>query len=173
MVCESVVNMKIAAENVRGIADIASNWSYGGRIDTEQLMQEIILSVEELVQKSKGLKVEDATQTEVNGKIVADLTIATEKLKDMAVDSKKVSGSTRNAAEHLVIDILLSIDELVHDSAGLKIENIVQKKVRGKIAVGVQIVAEEVEVEEEPADNFLDEDFMTLEMMERDGDCLY
>lgn len=172
MVCESVVNMKIAAEDVSGIADIASSWPYGGKVDTEQLMQEIILSIEELVRESKGLKVEDATQTEVNGKIVTDLTIATEELRGMAVDAKKVSGGSRNAAEHLVIDILLSIDEIVHDSAGLKIENIVQKKIRGKIAVGVQIVAEEEE-EEEPADDFLDDDFMTLEMMQKDGDYLY
>jgi hypothetical protein len=156
---ESVVNLKIAAEKVNGtVGSITREKSYGSIIETERLMLDILLSIDELVRKSAGLKIEEVTQKEISGKVVVDLTIATEEVKDLA----EIEGTygSKIAAERLVLDILLSIDELVHECEGLRIQDIIQKKISGKIAVGVQIVSEEIE----PLDSLLEEDFMAAEV---------
>lgn len=159
MKTESVVNLKIAAEKVNGtVGSISREESYGSIIKTERLMLDLLLSIDELVRESVGFKIEEVTQKEISGKVVVDLTIVTEEVKDLA----GIEGTygSELAAERLVVDILLSIDELVHEYDRLRIGDIIQKKISGKIAVGVQIVSEEIE----PRDSLLEEDFMAAEV---------
>ncbi len=148
METESVVNMKIAAEVLKEKAVMEG----GSIIDTERLMLDVLLTIDELVRESQGIKIEDVTQQEENGNLVVDLAIATEDSGDY---------ESKHAAERLVLDILLSIDELVHESGGIRIQNIIQKEIRGKIAVAVQIVAEEIELVGE----FYEDDITDVDMM--------
>jgi hypothetical protein len=108
-------------------------------------MLDILLSIDELVRESAGIKIEEVTQQAVNGNIVVDLAIAAEKIVDKYGLVPTGSSERLHAAERLVLDILLSIDELVHESEGLKIQDRTQKKIRDKIVVDMQIVAEEIE----------------------------
>lgn len=158
--CDSVVNLKIVAEDVKEMAVMEG--SYGNIIDTERLMLDILLSIDELVRESPGITIEEVTQQEENGNLVVDLTIATEESGDMAAAELH---DRKHSAECLVLDILQPIDELVHEFEGFKIQNITRTKIRGKIAVVVQIAAEEIEPVLEPVDEYLEEDLMDVEVM--------
>ena len=160
METESVVNLKVVAEGVKKMAVMEG--SYGSIIDTERLILDVLLSIDELVRESPGITIEEVTQQKENGNIVVDLTIATEESGDMAAAE---SQDRKHTAECLVLDILQPIDELVHESEGFKIQNIIRNKIRGKIAVVVQIVAEEIEPVLEPVDVYLEEDLMDVEVM--------
>lgn len=156
---ENVVNMKIEVEDVTGIIGPVRDGTYGSTINSERFMLDILLSVDELVRESVGIKIEEVTQQAVNGNIVVDLAIAAEKNGDRPVPTG--SSESLQDAEHLVLDILLSIDDLVHESDGLLIQDRMQKTIRGKIVAGVQIVAEEIE----PVDAVFEDEFMATDMM--------
>ena len=156
---ENVINLKIEAEDVTGIIGPVRDGTYGCTIDSERFMLDILLSIDELVRESAGIKIEEVTQQAVNGNIVVDLAIAAEKNGDRLVPTG--SSERLDAAERLVLDILLSIDDLVHESEGLQIQDRMQKKIRGKIVAGVQIVAEEIE----PVDAVFEDEFMATDMM--------
>ncbi|KAF5426593.1 hypothetical protein C5S39_14715 [Candidatus Methanophagaceae archaeon] len=156
---ENVINLKIEAEDVTGIIGPVRDGTYGCTIDSERFMLDILLSIDELVRESAGIKIEEVTQQAVNGNIVVDLAIAAEKNGDRLVPTG--SSERLDAAERLVLDILLSIDDLVHESEGLQIQDRMQKKIRGKIVAGVQIVAEEIE----PAEAVFEDEFMATDVM--------
>ena len=155
---ENMVNLKVEVEDVAGIIGPVRDGTYGCTMDSERVMLDMLLSIDELVRESAGIKIEEVTQQAVNGNIVVDLAIVAEKNGDRLVPTG--SSERLHAAERLVLDILLSIDELVHESDGLKIQDRTQKKIRDKIVVDVQIVAEEIE----PVEAVFDEDFMATEM---------
>lgn len=157
---ENMVNLKVEVEDVAGIIGPVRDGTYGCTIDSERFMLDILLSIDELVRESVGVKIEGVTQRVVNGNIVVDLAIAAEKIVDKYGLVPTGSSERLHAAERLVLDILLSIDELVHESEGLKIQDRTQKKIRDKIVVDMQIVAEEIE----PVEAVFDEDFMATEM---------
>ncbi|KAF5430287.1 hypothetical protein C5S36_13510, partial [Candidatus Methanophagaceae archaeon] len=105
---ENVVNMKIEVEDVTGIIGPVRDGTYGSTINSERFMLDILLSIDELVRESAGIKIEEVTQQAVNGNIVVDLAIAAEKNGDRPVPTG--SSESLQAAERLVLDILLSID---------------------------------------------------------------
>jgi len=156
---ENVINMKIDVEDVTGIIGPVRDGTYGCTIDSERFVLDILLSIDELVRKSAGIKIEEVTQQALNGNIVVDLAIAAEKKGDGPVPTG--SSERLDAAERLVLDILLSIDDLVHESEGLQIQDRMQKKIRGKIVAGVQIVVEEIE----PVDAVFEDEFMATDVM--------
>lgn len=156
---ENVINMNIEVEDVTGIIGPVRDGTYGSTINSERFMLDILLSIDELVRESAGIKIEEVTQQAVNGNIVVDLAIAAEKNGDRPVPTG--SSESLQAAERLVLDILLSIDDLVHESDGLLIQDRMQKTIRGKIVAGVQIVAEEIE----PVDAVFEDEFMATDMM--------
>ncbi|NQE46410.1 hypothetical protein C5S31_10350 [ANME-1 cluster archaeon GoMg2] len=155
---ENVINLKIEVEDVAGIIGPVRDGTYGCTIDSERFMLDILLSIDELVRKSAGIKIEEVTQQAVNCNIVVDLAIAAEKNSDGLVPTG--SSERLHAVERLVLDILLSIDELVHESEGLQIQDRMQKKIRGKIVAGVQIVAEEIE----PVEAVFEDEFMATDV---------
>ena len=156
---ENMVNLKVEVEDVAGIIGPVRDGTYGCTIDSERFMLDILLSIDELVRESAGIKIEEVTQQAVNGNIVVDIAIAAEKNGDRLVPTG--SSERLHAAERLVLDILLSIDELVHESEGLQIQDRTQKKIRDKIVAGVQIVAEEIE----PAEAVFEDEFMAADVM--------
>jgi len=107
METESVVNLKVVTEGVKGMIGPARDGSFDSTIDLEHLMLDVLLSIDELVRESPGIKIEEVTQQEENGNIVIDLTIATEESGDMATAE---SHDRKHTAECLVLDILQPID---------------------------------------------------------------
>ncbi len=157
---ENMVNLKVEVEDVAGIIGPVRDGTYGCTMDSERFMLDILLSIDELVRESAGIKIEEVTQQAVNGNIVVDLAIVAEKSVDKYGLVPTWSSERLHTAERLVLSILLSIDELVHESDGLRIQDRTQKKIRDKIVVGVQIVAEEIK----PVEAVFDDDFMATEM---------
>ena len=82
----------------------------------------------------------------MSGKSMVNMQIVVEKVENM--DEFLVRGGYYGSGidmEHLVLDVLLSIDELFHQSVGLEVEELTEKKTKGKIVVNMQIAAEEIE----------------------------
>lgn len=81
----------------------------------------------------------------MEGKAMINLKMVVEEVKDMDQLAQGSYYGDRINVDHLVLDFLLAIDELVHDSTNLKIEDVKQKKHRGgKIVVDLQIAAEDI-----------------------------
>ena len=81
----------------------------------------------------------------MEGKTVVNMRMVIEETKDQDRLARVGYYGERINLEHLVLDFLLAIDELVHESTNLKIEDVKQKKQRGKIVVDLQIAAEDTE----------------------------
>ena len=82
----------------------------------------------------------------MSGKSMVNMQIVVEKVENM--DEFLVRGGYYGSGidmEHLVLDVLLSIDELFHRSVGLEVKELTEKKTKGKIVVNMQIAAEEIE----------------------------
>lgn len=84
----------------------------------------------------------------MGGKTVITLQIAAEEVKDWDLPARAARGAytgRRIDREHLVLDILLLIDELVRELPHLRIEDVSEKKTSDKIVIDLQIAAEEIE----------------------------
>jgi hypothetical protein len=83
----------------------------------------------------------------MSGKSLVNMQIVVEKVENM--DELLVRGGYYGSGinmEHLVLDVLLSIDELFHQSVGLEVVELTEeKKTKDKIVVNMQIAAEEIE----------------------------
>lgn len=81
----------------------------------------------------------------MNGKSLVNLQISVEEVEN--VDGLVRGGyyGSQSDAKSLTKGILLSINRFVDESANLKIEKVVGKKMNGKILVDMQITAEEIE----------------------------
>jgi hypothetical protein len=82
----------------------------------------------------------------MSGKSLVNMQIVVEAVENMdeLLDRGGCYGSGIEM-EHLVRDVLLSIDELVHRSVDLEVEELTEKKTKGKIVVNMQIATEEIE----------------------------
>ncbi|MGB2727917.1 MAG: hypothetical protein WBD09_05510 [Halobacteriota archaeon] len=81
----------------------------------------------------------------MNGKSLVNLQISVEEVEN--IDGLVRGGyyGSQSDAKRLTKGILLSINRFVDESANLKIEKVVGKKMNGKILVDMQITAEEIE----------------------------
>jgi len=73
------------------------------------------------------------------------LKIIVEKTNEMGVPENK--SYYQSELEHLLMEILLSIEELVQLSPGRRIEYMTKKRTNGKIVVNMQIASDELEEE--------------------------
>lgn len=73
------------------------------------------------------------------------LKIIVEKTNEMGVPENK--RYYQSELEHLLMEILLSIEELVQVSPGRRIEYMTKKRTNGKIVVNMQIASDELEEE--------------------------
>lgn len=73
------------------------------------------------------------------------LKIIVEKTNEMGVPENK--SYYQSELEHLLMEILLSIEELVQVSPGRRIEYMTKKRTNGKIVVNMQIASDELEEE--------------------------
>lgn len=74
-----------------------------------------------------------------------NLKIIVEKTNEMGVPENK--SYYQSELEHLLMEILLSIEELVQLSPGRRIEYMTKKRTNGKIVVNMQIASDELEEE--------------------------
>ena len=73
------------------------------------------------------------------------LKIIVENTNEMGVPENK--SYYQSELEHLIMEILLSIEELVQVSPGRRIEYMTKKRTNGKIVVNMQIASDELEEE--------------------------
>ncbi len=73
------------------------------------------------------------------------LKIIVENTNEMGVPENK--SYYQSELEHLLMEILLSIEELVQVSPGRRIEYMTKKRTNGKIVVNMQIASDELEEE--------------------------
>ncbi len=74
-----------------------------------------------------------------------NLKIIVENTNEMGVPENK--SYYQSELEHLIMEILLSIEELVQVSPGRRIEYMTKKRTNGKIVVNMQIASDELEEE--------------------------
>lgn len=98
----------------------------------------------------------------MNGKSLVKLQIPVEEVEN--IDGLVRGGyyGSRSDAKRLTEGILLSINRFVDESANLKIEKVVGKKMNGKILVDMQIATEEIE----NMDELSKRDIMGAELMQ-------
>lgn len=97
----------------------------------------------------------------MNGKSLINMQISVEEVENMEGAVRRGYSGSGIDTELVTLNVLLSIEKLIEESANFKIASITEKKTDGKIVINLKIAAEEIE----DVDELSEEDIMDVEVM--------